>query len=43
MATFLFGFEISLQFTIGAFMVIGSIYLYGYKPNPHTLLLPTST
>ena len=43
MAIFLFGFEISLQFTIGAFMVIGSIFLYGYKPNPHILLLPTST
>ena len=43
MAIFLFGFEISLQFTFGAFMVIGSIFLYGYNPNPRILLLPTST
>ena len=44
---FLFGFTLSLQFTIGASMVIGSIFLYGYKPKPAGLYpdlkLPTSS
>ena len=43
---FLFGFTLSLQFTVGASMVIGSIFLYGYKPKPAGLYpdlkLPTS-
>ena len=42
-SVFLFGFNISLQFTFGAAMVIGSIFMYGYKPKPTTLQLPTST
>merc|ERR1712062_56064 len=29
----LFGFELSLQFVIGAAFVIGSIFLYGYQPK----------
>lgn len=39
----LFGFVLSLQFTVGAAMVIGSIFMYGYKPKPTTLQLPTSS
>ena len=31
-SVFLFGFQISLQFSFGAALVIGSIFLYGYKP-----------
>ena len=42
-AIFLFGFEISLQFTIGALMVIGSIFLYSYRKNSEILVLPTSS
>ena len=33
-SVFLFGFTISLQFSMGAVLVIGSIFLYGYKPKP---------
>ncbi len=29
---FIFGFQLSLQFTFGAALVIGSIFLYGYQP-----------
>ena len=32
-SVFLFGFIVSTQFTIGAFVVIASIFLYGYKPK----------
>ena len=42
-SVFLFGFNISMQFAIGAAMVISSIFMYGYKPKPKTLKLPTST
>ena len=43
-SVFLFGFNISPQFAIGALMVIGSIFMYGYKPKPPTSqMLPTST
>jgi len=30
---FIFDFSLSLQFTIGASLVIGSIFLYGYQPQ----------
>ena len=33
-SVFLFGFNISLQFAAGAFLVIASIFVYGYKPKP---------
>ena len=42
-SVFLFGFSISLQFSVGAALVIGSIFMYGYKPKPSTLQLPTSS
>ena len=29
---FFFGFQLSMQFTLGAGLVIGSIFLYGYQP-----------
>ena len=41
-SVFLFGFSISLQFSLGAALVIGSIFMYGYKPKPSTLQLPTT-
>jgi len=31
---FIFDFSLSLQFCSGAALVIGSIFLYGYQPNP---------
>uniref|UniRef100_A0A182N8H2 C2 domain-containing protein n=1 Tax=Anopheles dirus TaxID=7168 RepID=A0A182N8H2_9DIPT len=31
---YLFEFSLSLQFTVGAGLVIGSIFLYGYDPSP---------
>ena len=31
---FIFDFSLSLQFTVGAALVIGSIFLYGYQPKP---------
>ena len=31
---FIFDFTLSLQFSVGAFLVIGSIFLYGYQPPP---------
>merc|ERR1719189_2295086 len=31
---FIFDFSLSLQFTVGAACVIGSIFLYGYVPKP---------
>ena len=30
---FIFDFSLSLQFTAGAALVIGSIFLYGYQPQ----------
>lgn len=33
---FLFGFKLSVQFSVGAGLVIGSIFLYGYVPKPET-------
>merc|ERR1712141_500099 len=41
-SVFLFGFSISLQFSLGAALVIGSIFMYGYEPKPSTLQLPTT-
>jgi len=37
---FIFDFSLSLQFTVGASLVIGSIFLYGYQPSPNK---PVST
>jgi len=37
---FIFDFSLSLQFTVGAGLVIGSIFLYGYQPSPNK---PVST
>merc|ERR1719308_297013 len=34
---FIFDFSLSLQFTVGAACVIGSIFLYGYVPKPQGL------
>jgi len=34
---FIFDFSLSLQFTVGAACVIGSIFLYGYQPKPQGL------
>jgi len=34
---FIFDFSLSLQFTLGAGCVIGSIFLYGYQPKPQGL------
>lgn len=31
---YLFNFNLTIQFTIGAFFVIGAIFLYGYMPKP---------
>merc|ERR1712061_903052 len=31
---FIFDFTLSLQFSVGAILVIGSIFLYGYQPPP---------
>jgi len=31
---FIFDFSLSVQFSIGAALVIGSIFLYGYQPSP---------
>ena len=31
---FIFDFSLSLQFSVGAILVIGSIFLYGYQPPP---------
>merc|ERR1719189_693675 len=31
---FIFDFTLSLQFSVGAVLVIGSIFLYGYQPPP---------
>merc|ERR1711994_367733 len=31
---FIFDFSLSLQFSVGALLVIGSIFLYGYQPPP---------
>merc|ERR1711988_744485 len=31
---FIFDFSLSLQFSVGAACVIGSIFLYGYVPKP---------
>merc|ERR1712029_556381 len=31
---FIFDFSLSLQFSVGAVLVIGSIFLYGYQPPP---------
>ncbi len=31
---FLFGFQLSLQFVVGAGLVIGSVFLYGHQPKP---------
>lgn len=31
---YLFDFQLTIQFTIGAFCVIGAIFLYGYVPKP---------
>ena len=42
-SVFLFGFIVSLQFSVGAALVIGSIFMYGYKPKPTTIQLPTSS
>ena len=36
-SVFLFGFIVSIQFTIGAFVVIISTFLYGYKPKQSKL------
>jgi UDP-sugar transporter A1/2/3 len=36
-SVFLFGFIVSTQFIIGAFVVIASIFLYGYKPKQSNL------
>merc|ERR1719234_3097490 len=33
-SVFIFDFTLSLQFSAGAFLVIGSIFLYGYQPKP---------
>lgn len=38
---YLFDFKLTVQFTIGTLLVIGSIFLYGYipkKPEPRTSL-----
>ena len=35
---FIFDFSLSLQFTVGAACVIGSIFLYGYVPKPPSTL-----
>lgn len=35
---YLFNFNLTLQFTIGAILVIFSIFLYGYTPKPPTSL-----
>lgn len=32
LSIFFFGFQLSFQFTVGAALVIGSIFLYGYTP-----------
>merc|ERR1719346_329056 len=34
---FIFDFSLSLQFSVGAACVIGSIFLYGYQPKPQGL------
>merc|ERR1712156_553177 len=34
---FIFDFSLSLQFSLGAACVIGSIFLYGYQPKPQGL------
>lgn len=31
---YLFGFNLTIQFAVGAGLVIGSIFLYGYVPSP---------
>lgn len=31
---FIFNFKLSIQFSIGALLVIGAIFLYGYTPKP---------
>merc|ERR1739836_270124 len=31
---FIFDFSLSVQFSLGAILVIGSIFLYGYQPPP---------
>lgn len=31
---YLFDFHLTIQFTIGAFLVIGAIFMYGYVPKP---------
>ena len=43
-AVFLFGFTITLQFTIGAALVMTAIYLYGkpQSPKPAVPILPTT-
>merc|ERR1712198_347137 len=35
---FIFDFSLTLQFTVGAACVIGSIFLYGYVPKPPSTL-----
>ena len=42
-SVFLLGFRITLQFSVGAALVMGSVFMYGYKPKPSTLQLPTSS
>merc|ERR1712244_184470 len=34
---FIFDFSLSIQFTMGAALVIGSIFMYGYQPQPQGL------
>lgn len=41
-SVYLFDFEISLQFVLGAGLVIASIFLYGKPPAKQTLVLPLS-
>jgi UDP-sugar transporter A1/2/3 len=38
LSIFLFGFQLSLQFSVGASLVIGSIFLYGYEPPKESKL-----